>query len=92
MTMPSLTQAEAEARAALISVQQYQVVIDLTLLVERSEVRCSSTIRFGCRELGAQTFVDCAAQVLSARLNGVSIPASAITPGRIMLTDLQPQN
>ena len=92
MTIPSLTQAEAEARAALISVQQYQVVIDLTLLVERSEVRCSSTIRFGCRELGAQTFVDCAAQVLSARLNGVSIPASAITPGRIMLTDLQPQN
>jgi aminopeptidase N len=64
----------------------------LTGLDEGSEVRCSSTIQFGSRETGAQTFVDCAAQVLSARLNGVSIAASAITPGRIELTDLQPQN
>ena len=92
MTAPSLTQSEAAARTALISVREYHVVVDLTALVEGSEVRCSSTIRFGSRETGAQTFVDCAAQVISAHLNGVSIAASAITPGRIELTDLQPQN
>jgi aminopeptidase N len=92
MTLPSLTQTEAAARAALISVHEYRVVVDLTGLGEGSEVRCSSTIRFGSRETGAQTFVDCAAQVVSASLNGISIAASAVTPGRIALIDLEPLN
>ena len=52
MTVPSLTQTEAAARAALISVQEYQVVVDLSGLVEGSEVRCSSTIRFGSHDDG----------------------------------------
>ena len=50
MTLPSLTQTEAAARAALISVHEYRVVVDLTGLGEGSEVRCSSTIRFGSRD------------------------------------------
>ena len=92
MTLPSLTQTEAAARAALISVHEYRVVVDLTGLGEGSEVRCSSTIRFGSRDTGAQTFVDCAAQVVSASLNGIPIAASAVTPGRIALIDLEPLN
>ena len=55
-------------------------------------MRCSSTIRFGSRDTGAQTFVDCAAQVVSASLNGIPIAASAVTPGRIALIDLEPLN
>jgi len=92
VTAPSLTQTEAAARAALISIQEYQVVVDLSGLVDGSEVRCTSTIRFRSRDTGAQTFVDCAAQVVSARLNDVSIAGSAIAPGRIGLTDLKEQN
>ena len=92
VTTPSLTQTEAAARAALISVQEYQVVVDLSGLVDGSEVRCSSTIRFRSHDTDAQTFVDCAAQVVSARLNDESIAASAIAPGRIGLTDLKEQN
>ena len=92
MTAPSLTQTEAAARAALLSVEEYRVVVDVTGLVDGSEVRCSSTIRFECHQMGGQTFVDCAAQVVSARLNGISIPAAAMAPGRIELTDLNEHN
>ncbi|MFI1568934.1 aminopeptidase N [Streptomyces sp. NPDC020490] len=86
----SLTRTEAERRAALLTVERYDVDIDLTALPDGPEVRCVSTVTFTCREPGAETFVDCAADVLSATLNG-----AALTPagdGRIRLPGLAAHN
>ena len=90
MGIRSLTRTEAERRAALVAVERYDVEIDLTALPDGPEVRCVSTVTFTCREPGAETFVDCAAQVRGATLNGV-----ALTPaddGRIPLPGLAGHN
>ena len=84
MDIRSLTQAEAEQRAALLEVERYDIDVDLTDLPTGPEVRCVSTITFTCREPGAATFVDCAADVVVARpLNGVPLPPAE--SGRIAL-------
>jgi aminopeptidase N len=90
MSTRSLTQAEAERRGALLAVQRYDVAVDLTALPTGPEVRCVSTVAFTCHEPGADTFVDCAAQVLSATLNGVALAPGA--DGRITLTGLAERN
>jgi aminopeptidase N len=90
MNTRSLTQAEAERRAALLAVERYDVAVDLTDLPTGSQVRCVSTVTFTCREPGAATFVDCAAEVVSATLNGGALAPAA--EGRIVLTDLAERN
>jgi aminopeptidase N len=90
MSARSLSQAEAEERAALLSVQRYDIDVDFTALPTGPEVRCVSTVAFSCREPGAETFVDCVAEVLSATLNGV--PLGPAADGRITLTGLAEQN
>ncbi|MEU6257020.1 aminopeptidase N [Streptomyces sp. NPDC047043] len=90
MGIRSLTRTEAERRGALLTVERYDVDIDLTGLPDGPEVRCVSTVAFTCHEPGAETFVDCAAEVLAATLNGV-----ALTPtgdGRIPLPGLAGHN
>jgi aminopeptidase N len=90
MGIRSLTRTEAECRAALLTVERYDVDIDLTALPDGPEVRCVSTVTFICHEPGAETFVDCAAEVRSATLNG-----TALTPtddGRIPLPALAEHN
>jgi aminopeptidase N len=90
MGIRSLTRTEAERRGALLSVERYDVDIDLTGLPGGPEVRCVSTVTFTCHEPGAESFVDCAAQVVAATLNGV-----AVTPGddgRIPLPGLAGHN
>jgi aminopeptidase N len=86
----SLTQAEAEDRAALLDVRRYDIAVDLTDLLSGTDVRCTSTITFASRDPGTPTFVDCAATVVSARLNGVDLPAPA--EGRIPLVGLEAEN
>jgi aminopeptidase N len=86
----SLSQAEAERRAALLAVRQYEVAVDLTGTVTGPQVRCVSTITFSCREPGAETFVDCAAEVLTATLNGA--PLGPAADGRIPLPGLTAEN
>jgi aminopeptidase N len=88
--MRSLSQAEANRRAALLEVHSYDIAIDFTALPDGPEVRCVSTVAFTCREPGAETFVDCAADVLSATLNGV--PLAPAVDGRIALTGLAQTN
>jgi len=88
--MLSLTQTEAEKRAALLSVQAYDVDVDLTALPSRPEFRATSTVQFTCREPGASSFVECAAEVESATLNGV--PLESPEQGRIALPDLAERN
>ncbi|WP_427917490.1 aminopeptidase N [Streptomyces sp. cg40] len=90
MGIRSLTRAEAEHRAALIAVERYDVDVDLTALPDGPEVRSVSTVAFTCREPGAATFVDCAARVLSATLNGVEVGPGE--DGRIQLPGLAAHN
>lgn len=88
--MASLTQQEAERRARLLRIERYDVLVDLTALPTGSTVRCRSVVTFECREPGAETFVDCAAVVESARLNGVELAGPV--DGRITLPDLAASN
>ncbi|MET7486370.1 aminopeptidase N [Streptomyces sp. NPDC005538] len=90
MGIRSLTRIEAERRAELIAVERCDVDVDLTALPDGPEVRCVSTVTFTCREPGAETFVDCAARVLSATLNGVALAPAE--DGRIPLTGLAEHN
>jgi aminopeptidase N len=90
MNTHSLRRSEAERRAALLAVERYQVDVDLTDLPGGQDVRCVSTITFGCREPGAETFVDCAARVVGATLNGVALAPPE--HGRIALPGLAAHN
>ncbi|MEW2300174.1 aminopeptidase N [Streptomyces sp. NPDC006655] len=90
MGIRSLTRTEAEHRAALISVDRYDVDIDLTALPGGPEFRAVSTITFTCSEPGAETFVDCAAEVRAATLNGTPLTPSG--DGRIPLPGLAAHN
>ena len=69
-TLPSLTQSEARERADLISVDRYDLSVDLTGLLEGDALRVESVITFRCRVPGASTFLDCAADVEAVVLNG----------------------
>src|SRR3954470_3504954 len=88
--MLSLTQSEAEEGAALLSVQAYDIDVDLAALMAGPEFRATSTVLFTCREPGASSFVECAAEVESATLNGV--PLESPQQGRIVLPDLAASN
>ncbi len=90
--LPSLTAAEAAERSRLLSVERYDVDVDVDGLRTGPELRAIATIRFLCREPGASTFVDCAADVARAALNGTDLPSSAVTPGRIALDRLATSN
>lgn len=92
MDVPSLTQAEAAERSALIAVSRYEVVVDFRGLEAGPEIRCTATIHFTSRSPAASTFADCAARVVSARLNETSVAPSSITGGRIALSDLREAN
>ena len=86
----SLTQQEAEERAALLEVQRYDITVDLTDLTTGTDVRSTSTITFTCPQPGASTFLDCCADVVTATLNGQPLPPAE--GSRIALADLQSDN
>lgn len=81
----SLTQDEALARAAMLEIERYDIEVDLTDLPHGPAVRCVSTITVSCRRPG-DTFVDCAADVVAATLDGQ--PLAAAEDGRIALPGL----
>ncbi|MGH3498097.1 MAG: aminopeptidase N [Nocardioidaceae bacterium] len=86
----SLSRVEARQRAALISVQRYAIAVDLTGLEDGDALRSVSTVTFSCAEPGATTFVDCAADVVTATLNGQPLPAAE--DARIELVSLAADN
>ena len=88
----SLTREEAAQRAALVSVQRYDVNVDLRGLYEGDLWAATSTISFTCQEPGADTFVDCVGTVSSVVLNGRSLDPASAERGRIPLPDLQADN
>ncbi|MBU2669727.1 aminopeptidase N [Actinoplanes bogorensis] len=88
--MPSLTRAEATARAATVDVQEYEVDLDLTTGGETFGSR--TVVRFGARE-GSSTFLEFEpVSVVKMTLNGSPLPESALVDGRIELTGLAASN
>ena len=91
-SLTSLTRAEAETRARIVSVARYDIEIDLRGLVDGEVWRSTSTIHFGCAAPGAATFAEAGGQVRRATLNGVDLDRTTVEGGRIPLRGLSAEN
>ncbi|MGS2617561.1 aminopeptidase N [Micromonospora sp. LZ34] len=88
--MPSLTRVEATARGAAITVESYQVDLDLTGGAER--FRSHVTIRFRATP-GAATFAEVKpAKLLAVRLNDSDLDPATLDDNRLSLTGLAEVN
>ncbi|MGW5432037.1 aminopeptidase N [Streptomyces sp. NPDC004059] len=95
----NLSRDEARERAALLSVDGYEVSLDLRSATGDGEgeprtFRSVTTIRFRCNEPGASSFADLIApSVTSVSLNGRDLDAGQVFDGsRILLEDLAAEN
>jgi aminopeptidase N len=88
----NLTRDEAQERARLLTVDAYEVELDLT--DSDATFPSTTTIKFSCEEPGASTFVDLVdATVHEITLNGATVdPAQAYIDGRIALDGLAADN
>jgi aminopeptidase N len=92
MPPAEITQAETAERARLLTVDSYDVFLDLTRGAE--VFGSTSVIRFGCAEPGAPAYADLIAEnVREITLNGAALdPAGACSGGRIALPGLAARN
>ncbi|WP_340379164.1 aminopeptidase N [Streptomyces sp. SS7] len=95
----NLSRDEARERAALLSVDGYDVSLDVRSAVgggtdEPRTFRSVTTIRFRCNEPGAASFADLIApSVTSVSLNGRDLdPGEVFDGSRILLEDLAADN
>ncbi|MFI1332314.1 aminopeptidase N [Streptomyces sp. NPDC020845] len=96
----NLTRDEARERAQLLTVDAYDVALDLRSAVgERAgkgprTFRSTTTLRFRCAEPGAASFADLIApRVTAVRLNGRELDPKAVFDGaRIALDSLAAEN
>lgn len=88
----SLTRTEAEERAALLTVDRYDLEVDLRGLLDGEVWSSVATISFQCHEPGASTFVDAAGDVRRAVLNGTDLDLATVAEGRLPLPDLAADN
>ncbi|WSB54322.1 aminopeptidase N [Streptomyces cellulosae] len=96
----NLTRDEARERAALLSVNGYEVSLDLRSAVGGPEgegprtFRSVTTVRFRCAEPGASSFADLIApSVTAVSLNGRDLdPGQVFDGSRILLEDLAAEN
>ncbi|MEU1267174.1 aminopeptidase N [Streptomyces sp. NPDC005799] len=96
----NLTRDEARERAALLSVDGYEVSLDLRSAVGEETgdgprtFRSVTTIRFRCNEPGASSFADLIAPgVTSVSLNGRDLdPGQVFDGSRVLLEDLAAEN
>jgi aminopeptidase N len=87
----ALTRHEAQARAALITVESYLLDIDLT--GGDDTFRSTTTVQFRAADVGATTFAQVRPQRLrAASLNGVAIDPGTLIDGRLPLSDLRGDN
>lgn len=88
----NLTRLEAEERAALVQVHDYDVVLDVTTGPE--VFRSTTTVRFQATTPGASTFIDAiTVEVHSVTLNGVALDPAEVSDGvRIQLPGLAAEN
>ncbi|MCJ7827308.1 MAG: aminopeptidase N [Demequinaceae bacterium] len=91
----NLTRAEAEARAAVVAADSYEVTLDLTsgLMADPPTFLSTTVVRFGARA-GESTFIDLIAPtVRSITLNDKILePEKHFEDSRIALPDLQSSN
>src|SRR6185369_4513496 len=88
--MSALTRVEAIARAEAITIESYDIDLDLT--VGEEEFLSVSTIRFRAAP-GTETFVECKPVALrEATLNGVPLDLATLTDSRLPLSALAEQN
>ncbi|GAA2518685.1 aminopeptidase [Winogradskya humida] len=88
--MPSLTRAEATARAATVTVTGYRIDLDLTGTGDT--FRSRTVVSFDA-EPGASTFLELEpVELLSATLNGAAVDASALADERLTLEGLAAGN
>ncbi|WP_084074905.1 aminopeptidase N [Demequina sp. NBRC 110052] len=87
----NLTRAEAEARASVVTVDAYDIELDLT--TSEKTFRSTSTVRFSATP-GESTFIDLIAPaVLSITLNGEELDAAEhFADSRIALPNLKVEN
>ncbi|MFI1734452.1 aminopeptidase N [Streptomyces acidicola] len=95
----NLSRDEAQERAALLSVDGYEVSLDVRSAVggtggEPRTFRSVTTIRFRCSDPGATSFADLVApSVTAVSLNGRDLDPSEVFDGaRIVLEDLAADN
>jgi aminopeptidase N len=88
----NITRAEAKDRSSLIESRAYDVVLDLT--TGEQTFNTITTATFGCRQPGAQTWIDLIAPTVhSVVLNGVALDvAQAVDGSRITLPNLAADN
>jgi aminopeptidase N len=86
----NLTRLEAQERSALLSVESYDIALDLTTGAET--FRSTTTVTFSATA-GASTFIDAITRTVHAiTLNGASVDVAAADGLRIRLDDLAEHN
>src|SRR3954453_15347188 len=88
----SLTRDEAEERGRLVTVDRYDIDVDMTGLLDGPVWRVTAAGGGPRGPPRGRTCVDCGERVLSATLNGVEIPADRVGEARIQLHDLAEEN
>ncbi|MEU5100194.1 aminopeptidase N [Streptomyces sp. NPDC020996] len=86
----NLTREEAEQRAKLLTVDSYEIDLDLTGAQEGGTYRSVTTVRFDVAESGAESFIDLVAPTVhEVTLNGDALdPAEVFRDSRIALPGL----
>ncbi|WP_276205722.1 M1 family aminopeptidase, partial [Streptomyces torulosus] len=86
----NLTREEAQQRAELLSVDSYEIELDLTGAQEGGTYRSVTTVRFDAARGGTETFIDLVAPVVhEVTLNGDALdPAEVFADSRITLPGL----
>ncbi|MFE3328451.1 aminopeptidase N [Streptomyces sp. NPDC059176] len=75
----NLTRDEAQARARLLTVDSYEIDLDLTGAQEGGTYRSVTTVRFDSAEHGAETFIDLVAPAVhEVVLNGKALDVAAV--------------
>ncbi|MFI5826331.1 aminopeptidase N [Streptomyces sp. NPDC051578] len=75
----NLTREEAQQRAKLLTVDSYEIELDLSGAQEGGTYRSVTTVRFRSAEAGAATFIDLVApSVHEAVLNGKALDVAAV--------------
>ncbi|MEU4357758.1 aminopeptidase N [Streptomyces virginiae] len=86
----NLTREEAQQRAKLLTVDSYEIELDLSGAQEGGTYPSTTTVRFQSAEAGAETFIDLVAPAVhEVVLNGKSLDVAAVfRDSRIALTHL----
>ncbi|MFE9854464.1 aminopeptidase N [Streptomyces sp. NPDC005780] len=86
----NLTREEAQERARLLTVDAYEIDLDLSGAQEGGTYRSVTTVRFDSAEAGAETFIDLVAPAVhEVELNGKALDVAAVfRDSRIALAHL----